>query len=440
MPVTELETEALLAGNRQQEAATQQEAQAVEKISVLYKGVRLKKKSMPYSKEVSDTQKKVAAKALDTSQDSISMSKKLFDSAEPKVKAVRKAVAEVNAWFNSASYTLPWPDKGIRLVKKGAALLDNEHVVVEDTRREDGTWETKYRVMVEGKSRIRRVIIDRDEHKARVQTAFQRFKHELLQRILRVKQAARDLAADMPAIIERQRGKMRGTFNINDYAFDAETAYNVEVSFPSLMPDSELAEIDPETFAEERERFQREQLEAVRREKVRMAEQLIGWLDGLALALSRRELLDKEHEVIAKKEIAGGEIEITYRDADRKEQRVTLGPAAAARRLSVDDKPRKFNNGTASRLFVAVQEAKQRKEELGITSPELDTALDKVAKMVRNENAATLSESLRTDEDYRAKVEQRCVDIVSELFESSDLVPRRAILRRQMKHAALHEE
>ena len=437
MPST-LATEELLEENQQQEEGTTQETQAAEKIRMLYKGVRLiKKKTLASSKQASAEQKKKAADAMGTDPTRISLSTKLHDKNEPRVKAFRKAIADVNAWFHDPNYTLPWPEPTIRQVKKGRVMLDGEHEVIEDTKRDTGEHEVKFRVYVEGAARVRRIVIDQDEYKRRVQSAFQRFKAEGLRLIAIVKREARALAAEMPRIIERQRAKLKNAFNASDYEFDPD-ACSMEISFPPLMPDPELAEIDEESFREEHERYERLQIETVRLERQRMAEQMIGWLDGLALALSQRELLDKEYEVISKRNLDGG-VEVTYRNSERKEEVALLLPSEVKRRLSMDDKPRKFNNATASRLFSAVEEAKSRKEELGIASPALDTAITQLQRMLRSENAETLPEALRTDPAFAGQVQDRCVAIAGALFESSEIAPRRAILRRQMVHPKLRE-
>ena len=436
MPST-LATEELLEENQQQEEGTVQETQAAEKIRMLYKGVRLlKKKTLASSRQASAEQKKTAADAMGTDPARISLSTKLHDKNEPRVKAFRKAIADVNAWFHDPNYTLPWPEPTIRQVKKGKVMLDGEHEVIEDNKRPDGSYEVKFRTFVDGTARVRRIVIDQDEHKTRVQSAFQRFKAEGVRLITIVKREARALAAEMPRIIERQRAKLKNAFNASDYEFDPD-ACTMEISFPALMPDPELAEIDEESFREERERYERLQIETVRLERQRMAEQMIGWLDGLALALSQRELLDKEYEIISKTATENGWTKIVYKDADRKEAEVELTAADLKRRLSVDDKPRKFNNATASRLFSAVNEAKSRKEELGITSPALDTAITQLQRMLRSENAETLPEALRTDPAFATQVQDRCVAIASSLFESSEIAPRRAIIRKQMQHPKL---
>ena len=475
MPTTELAEEQLEVSQPQAEAS-RQDTQAAVKIAILYKGVRLKRsQTLSSSKKLSGEQKEEAARLYGADADRLSMSKKLYDCAEPKVKAYRKADAEVSAWFKDPAYTLPWPEGGMRQVKKGTPLLDDQHPVTEATKRDDGTWEVKYRVRLDGTTRIRRVVIDADEYKHRVRSSFQRFKTELLERIQRARVAAAELEEDLPNIRERQRKKLGRTFNPADYQFNAE-ACNWQVSFPVLSPDPELAEIDPETFREEEERFRAERVESIRLEKVRVAEQLLGWLDGLASALSKRELLDHDYEVLDKKvckdgdtfvtlvtgnketnvlhrsgeplpvgerkscvDCSEGDLVITFKNDAKKETVVLVEKADIKRRLRIDDKARKFNTATASRLFSAMEEARQRKEELGISSPSLDRAFEQVGRMVRGQDAETLPENLREDEVMRQTVEQRCVTIASSLFEASEIVPRRAVLRKKMNHPALKE-
>jgi hypothetical protein len=438
MPTT-LETD-VLEESQQEENATTQEHTAAEKIRVLYKGVRLqKKKTLSNSRQLSADEKKTAATALGTDPSRISLSSKLHDKNEPKVKAFRKALADVNSWFHDPEYTLPWPEATLRQVKKGKVMLDEQYEVVEESKTTGGICTVKYKQRVDGKDRIRQTTIAADEYKNRVRSAFQRFKAEGLRLIEIVKRTARELEREMPAIMDRQRAKLKNTFRAEDYIFSADDCA-LEISFPPLLPDSELAEIDPETFREEQERYGRLQREAVRIELARMVEQLIGWLDGLALALSKRELLDKEYEITAKSAVKDGKVTITYRDGERKEQELELAEVEAKRRISEDKNPRKFNNATASRLFTAVEEAKQRKEELGIQSESLDTALTQLQRLLHSENAESLPEALREDQDYAANFGPRCVAIASTLFEATELAPRRALLRRQMKSPGLQPQ
>lgn len=446
---------------------TTEELTAASKVQQKYRGVRLARRSMPYSRKVSAAQKAEAAKLFNMSSDGLSMSKRLFDAKEPAVKEVRAAVSAVNAWFRDRRYTLPWDEPGVRQLKKGCSMLDGEFEIIQDSPNGPSDHLIRYKG---SDGRIRTTIVLGEDYEGRVMTGFQFFRSELLRRIETVRKMARRLAMEMPAIKERQRKKLGSTFNPADYDFDAENAFDVEIAWPSLHPDPELASLDPEAFAEEQKRLQEMHVRAVRAEKSEMAENMIKMLDGLALALSDRRLLDGEHEVLFTRQVnegfwgirkgsgskvkeyvedsfeeleqetvvRPGDVIVTFR-RNNKEEQLLLHADEVRSRIALDDKKRKFNDSTATRIFVALEEADARAKELGITSDGLESAFGKIRRMVRGDDINTFANSLRSNEDRRVQVMAAAAQIATQMFDMAEVAPRRTIIRKQLKAETLRE-
>jgi hypothetical protein len=156
--------------------------------------------------------------------------------------------------------------------------------------------------------------------------------------------------------------------------------------------------------------------------------------------LSRRELLDGAYEVLYKVTQPNGDLSIRHKDDAGKETETLVEKAAIEDRVRVDERPRKFNDVTAARIFSAIDEAEQRKNELGLSSPGLDSAFQHVRNMVRGEDARSFPDALRSNPDTRARTERACVEIATHILAQAEIRPRRLILRGRLKHMVLHAE
>jgi len=403
------------------------DAEAIRLVHLYYKAVRLRRRRGPQTKSCSEAQKVATARALGTDSDLI-LSTKLFDKREPKIKILRETIAEVERWWMDSRFTLYYDEPGMRLLKKGHPVLDGETKIISDTVREDGSHEIRYERDREGSARVVREVLDAEEFLRRVQSPFRYFKEEMLKKIADVRQAARDLKAVWPQVVERQRDRLKSAFNEAHYAFDPEQTYDVEITFPTIEVDAELAELDPETYREEVKRREEVALASVARERQRQAETLLLILNNMAKALSERELLDDMYEVTFKRELAGGGVEVCHL-VDHKEKITTVAAGEVSKRIKLDAKRRKFNNSTMSRIFAQLQEARQRRDELSIRSPELDAVIASLEKMLERRDVETFAEDIRREDVDRDQVQATAIQIAGQILDMSEMAPRRRVLQ-----------
>ena len=68
------------------------------------------------TRQLTDVQKEVASRALGTNTDSLSASKRLFNTKCPEFRAMTRIKNRVNKYFTQ--HTLPFPQRGVRLIKR----------------------------------------------------------------------------------------------------------------------------------------------------------------------------------------------------------------------------------------------------------------------------------------------------------------------------------
>jgi hypothetical protein len=190
-------------------------AEAAELVQENYQGVRVSIQQMPYSKTFTTAQKRTALEDFDAEADSVSMSKKLVSPKEPAVQRVREVISAVNTAYTSHKYTLPYPEKGVRLIRVGPYTENDPEVVAGE--KEAGA---------PGK------------HMERLHAELTKLRGEL-------HAAAVALAAELPAIAERERERQGKLYDHAAYQFDAVAAFALHWSWVDVGVPNYLAHLDP---------------------------------------------------------------------------------------------------------------------------------------------------------------------------------------------------
>lgn len=231
-------------------------AAAATSIRERYRGVRLTIRQMPYSRTFTTEQKRTALKDFGANTDAVCMSKKLFDSEEPAVKRVREVVSEINLAYTCREYTLPHPERGVRLIKQGKYSETDHEVQAGDRKADDpGKYMERLAKKLQGLS-------------------------ESLQR------AAVALEAEMPVIRERERKRQGALYDVQNYKFSAVNAYQVEWQFTEVDVPHYLLQLDPSLVAAAEQRVQAQFEQACQMKEQEMAEELFLALDSLIERLS----------------------------------------------------------------------------------------------------------------------------------------------------------
>lgn len=178
------------------------DASAAVRLSFTWMGVR---------RTLTRQQKAIAADSFGAEGEFLSAGKKLLDTKHPKFKALTAIRGEaVTRW---KSVTLPWPEPGIRLIRR-----DN----IEDFGNQ----------MQALSGRLEDAVLELDDHFDELRTA--------------------------------ARERLGSLFNPSDYPASLEGAFSMTWDFPSVDPPGYLRQVNPELYEQECERIRAQFTEAVR--------------------------------------------------------------------------------------------------------------------------------------------------------------------------------
>ncbi len=173
--------------------------------------VRLSFTWMGVRRSLTSHQRSIAADSFGAEGDFLSAGKKLIDTKHPKFKAVTAIRGEAVSMWKSLS--LPWPEPGIRLIRR-------EQIADFDNRASSLA------------ERLNEAVLELDGH------------YEDL------RSAARD--------------RLGSLFNESDYPASLSGAFSMSWDFPSVDPPSYLRQINPELYEQECDRVRTRFAEAVR--------------------------------------------------------------------------------------------------------------------------------------------------------------------------------
>jgi len=206
-----------------------------EKLRQVCVGCKLSKKKWGVKKTLTKEQKEKAAKVFGASGKRIAASKTLIDTANKKYSAVTAIFTQITKEWED--HTLPYPEDGIRLMKR-------EHVA---------EWDAK---VSQYQDRLDRAVATLNDSYASV------------------KSEARDELEDL--------------FNLSDYPSSLEGLFSITVEYPSINADPSLAEISNGLYQREQQRIAARFDEALEMAEQAFAsefqgliEHLVGRLEGL---------------------------------------------------------------------------------------------------------------------------------------------------------------
>lgn len=149
-------------------------------------------------KALTPEQRREAADQFGADYKAISASKKLLDTKDPAFKAVRAILGRAKSHWRSM--TTPYPEPGIRLIRKSSVQLFSQF--------------------------MEQCVKDLDE-------------------------AVHALQAKYPELKDRAATSLATLFNEGDYPSRIDTSYGIEWDFPSVDPPAYLKQINPELYEQE---------------------------------------------------------------------------------------------------------------------------------------------------------------------------------------------
>lgn len=312
---------------------------AAERVRLTYKGCRVKVRGIPSRRSVNDTQKAQAADLFGADESSVSMSTLLWNSEEKAVKDLRKVIAAITRTFHDKALTLPTKTDGLRMIKRDCV--------------------TTMHGRLKG-------------YKTQLATE------------------ARQLSAELPAIIEREESRRGTLFNREDYSFDPVALVSMTWSFPAVVEDNELAELDDEVYQSEIARVRGEFRQVVQLKEAQMAEELTDMLDAVVERL-------------------GGVNETGKRKGKQKT----------------------FKDESVNKLFDEIQHMADQLKDNSIGGADLVKAAKRIGTVLKGQSADTLPDALRGNQSYRDHVRTKFGAIAEQLLETAVPVQRRKILRKK---------
>lgn len=213
-------------------------AEAVDRVQLSYKCVKLHVTSIPRKRSATDAKRKQVAAMHNADEEWLTFMSRLWDPDQPAMQRFNKAEAAVKAVFTNRLYTLPsvWP--GVRMIRR-SRLLEFQQAL--ELAAED------YREAVEA------------------------------------------LAAEMPLLVEKARESRGDLFNPDDYAFDPRVVCSINWSYPVIAEDTELAEISPDIYQREVARVREELRGVVLRCEQEMSQRLLEAVQHMAERLTVSE-------------------------------------------------------------------------------------------------------------------------------------------------------
>jgi hypothetical protein len=367
---------------------------AIEIVRQQFMGFRCSKKMAPQSKSWSPELKQQALQAIgggDT--DSVAMSDKLFSKDVECVKAMNEALAAVDYIKTDRKYTLPHPQPGVRLVRKGqeAELREKIRAAASDI--------TGAAVQMNAERRI-------------------------IQSAMRAKLGAR--YPQYAAV----------------YEMDFTKLYVVTFQFVNTEVPSYLKHND-ELYKEAMQHALLEAREVVEITKQEMVKNVIDAVDHMVERLESRRLLDGAHEVLDVRK-KGKIYSVTFRQkVDGKlqpEETVELQQREFEVRVAEDTRRKIFTDATAGKLFDELEHIEMQMTQNRIGTPEMRATFDKLRKVIRGYDRNTLPASLRASGELRQEMVTNLGRVGESLLKLQVVKGSRDIVRHRAKSRTLNSD
>lgn len=189
-------------------------------------GCKLSVKRWGTTKTLDDGELERVAVTFDAKSDSISASKKLIDTKDPKFKAISSVLSRAKSYWNAV--TVPYPDNGIRLLRT---------------------------------DRIEEFENNVDMFRNELLAALVEFDAEFY----RLKQAAKD--------------NLRELFDENDYPMSVLDLFSIHHEYHQIDPPKHLMDLHPEIYEREKQRIAAKFDEAIQLAEAAFADELQKMLD-----------------------------------------------------------------------------------------------------------------------------------------------------------------
>lgn len=369
------------------------EPEAIRKIRDKFEGIVISVSKGPQSKQLTHAQKASAVKDVGASTDAITMGKRLFDKRVirrvEELRRVNEIFGEIDQMKTDKAYTLPHPDPGVRLVRKGDNGLDRMAGFV---------------------------------------SKFESLQARLAAATLKL----RDVWDKVKEVASQELG---GYYDEEDYAFDPHATMTatykfVEVGVPSYLRHN--------TKLYEREEARvRAEMEMVKNMKeAEMAEAMFEIVDRIVERLENRQLLDDTHEVL---EVIEDKDTVTVRyqpsgtSAKSSRKEVEMTKDEFKHRVKADRKPKTFRDASVAQLFEGLEHAQEMFDELALGDGRMAEAFDKLRGVIKGQDASSLAGALRGSESYRESIRERLAKISEHMIDNIIDKPRRVVMRKRQR-------
>ncbi len=378
---------------------TQEDLAALEQVATGFIGFRCRKKMAPQSSQWDDDMKAAALEAIGGGEtDSVSMTDKLFPAVVakevPAVRAMSEAQSAVNRLCTDRYYTLPHPEPGVRLVKKGKDEMLREKITAATT-----AVATAAQQMNDSREHIKTVM--RKEFSGRFK------KHEKV------------------------------------YDLDFTLLFRVDFKFVNLEVPSYLQHSE-KLYAEALATAKSEAKEVIQLETEAMAKTLFDVIDHLVERLESRRMLDQTHEIVDV-EVHGDQHIVTYVTKGAKMTRANelvmeLTAEQFEERVADSNKRKTFTNVTAKKIFDEMEYAEHQLGQTGIGGGELAAVFTRLKKTVGGQDKDTFASSLRRSEAYREGMVNNLSRIGNAVLGLSVIKGKRDLIRSKASSRKLNPE
>lgn len=265
---------------------------------------------------------------------------------------------------------------------------------------------------------------------------------------------ARRLGQKLPEIKRKRAAALKRAFDAENYNIDPAQFYRIEWKVVNLLEVPSYLEHNETLYRKEARKINETLRQVVRLEEARMAKQAMEAWDAILERLEPQRYLDDRWVVkdVLRRQTDKGvrmEVVVQIRKDDpllepllsRQQKRPTtqsilLTQAEFKRRVTVNHAERKrFQEGTLSKAFLALQQFKARVAESGIgNSREMVAAFEEMDKTLKGHNAGTLASLLKEGPDEsRKRIAKQSKKLVNTLLELPLLQPARSIIRGRLK-------
>lgn len=382
--------------------------EAIEHVRAGYIAVRLRTAEVPKTKQIATELKDEALELFGgVDAESLRVIAELWGRED--LQRCTDVLNRLRNLWHDPTYTLAYPEPGIRLVKRG--MLDK--LVAE---------------------------------------------FEKLREQLRVE--AQRLRDQLPAIKAKRAAALKRAYDEKHYNVDPAQCYRIEWQVVNLLDVPSYLEHNEALYKKESRKINETLRQVVRLEEARLAKQAMDAWDAILERLEPQRYLDDKwvvKDVIRRKTPHGLRMEVivqlrkddpllvplTKGGKRPSTQSILLTSAEFRNRVSTKNTDRKrFQEGTLHRAFQALNEFKQRVMESGIgNSTAMQAAFAEMDKTLRHYTPSTLATVLKEGPDStRQQTANKAKKIVNAILELPMFGHSRQIIRGRLKSRAVNPD